>query len=456
MKKTLLIIVGVFLVCNICRAQCEPDAIAQSFLPQSSYFNGLQNMDYQIDTLYWDCWNKNTSPGGWPYQYIVHNRLKFLYDSENRISQIHACFYDSDPSKANTEQWNDKYKYHYEYNADGKIISYKKEEKNVNNWSNTDIYNYVYGENGLIDTIQWVHFGGGSYLFHYQYIYSYDEANNCIYSKLVSFNSNSGLWDNVFLHQFTYDNGYMTTDLKQIWDNDSWNYSDSISYSYENGQITNQTHLTWSYYGNWCNYENYIYEYVPLEYTYIYITQQTWDNGWVNKSYTVKQFNESESPIEYGFYAWQNGTWVKKGVCEYTIDGNGNCTYAVCKELVNGELADSRDNYSMELLFNNGISKLSITGQRFHVSYLQTTGMNENHGFEKANVFPNPGTNQFTIQTDTPFTKVIVYDLTGCQIYNQTLSETTIRINTENWPSGVYFWKAYDSNSAQSGKWIKY
>lgn len=457
MKKTLLIFFSLILTCKTGFAQFDPDGIAQSFLPHSSYFNGLQISDYLIDTLCWDFWEKTSSPGGVPYQYLHHNRLIFSYDVENRINQIDAYGYNSDPSKEITA-WYHNSKFVYEYDENGRTTCFKKLRKSDNNWKVDDIFVFFYNEQGLIDSIKRTYsWGMENYIDSLKYVYSYDENGNRIDYVLQRLNSYyEWTWHNLYHHKYTYENGKISTDLNQTWNNDSWRNTDSISYSYENGQVSINTHLKWNVNGGyWYNYENTNYEYYPSE-NKTSIVFQTWNDEWVNKSRTIKHYHENGSPLNYEYQSWENETWVNKSICEYAIDGESNCTNAFCKDYsTNGELVDSRDNCSMEMIFNNGMSQLPITGQWFHVSYLSVTGMNENHAFEKADVFPNPGINQFTIQTDTPITKVIVYDLMGRQMYSQTISETTIRINTESWPSGVYFWKTYNSSSAQCGKWIK-
>ena len=95
----------------------------------------------------------------------------------------------------------------------------------------------------------------------------------------------------------------------------------------------------------------------------------------------------------------------------------------------------------------------SVNSYQAKYSY-KLVGIDES-SLHQAEAFPNPGINQFTIQADTPFEEVIVYDMMGRKIFNQSASETTIRINTESWPAGIYFWKANNSSSTFIGKWVK-
>ena len=74
----------------------------------------------------------------------------------------------------------------------------------------------------------------------------------------------------------------------------------------------------------------------------------------------------------------------------------------------------------------------------------------------KVELYPNPGTNILTIKTTLPNSKIEIYDLNGKLIHNTAISHNVISINSDNWPSGTYFWKLIsNSKIAESGKWIK-
>ena len=87
-------------------------------------------------------------------------------------------------------------------------------------------------------------------------------------------------------------------------------------------------------------------------------------------------------------------------------------------------------------------------------------------GRETVAVYPNPGGNVLNICTAVtmwqPYNaRVEIYDLTGKLVCNQEITDNVTSINTENWPSGMYFWKVVFGTStgsvteAECGKWIK-
>ena len=172
---------------------------------------------------------------------------------------------------------------------------------------------------------------------------------------------------------------------------------------------------------------------------------------------TTKTHNENGILIQELYQEWENDGWVDKRFCDYTLDGFGNCVEGKWMDYVNGEWVDSESNYPLLVQFNNGKSILSEnSANRYRATYsFIGVGINESSSFHIEEAFPNPVTDQFTIQTDAPISNVSVYDLMGRKIFNQSASETTIRINTESWPAGIYFWKANNSSSTFSGKWVK-
>lgn len=76
-------------------------------------------------------------------------------------------------------------------------------------------------------------------------------------------------------------------------------------------------------------------------------------------------------------------------------------------------------------------------------------------------VYPNPGDNQLNITTKIETSILHVYDLLGNKMVEMPLTETTTTLNTEKWPSGLYFWKVVLDTSTslmtemKAGKWVK-
>jgi hypothetical protein len=68
-------------------------------------------------------------------------------------------------------------------------------------------------------------------------------------------------------------------------------------------------------------------------------------------------------------------------------------------------------------------------------------------------VFPNPGDNQFLIQTELARFNMQLYDLQGQLLLTQ---QNCKEVNTEKLPSGCYLYRIIaETGEATSGKWVK-
>lgn len=74
-------------------------------------------------------------------------------------------------------------------------------------------------------------------------------------------------------------------------------------------------------------------------------------------------------------------------------------------------------------------------------------------------VYPNPGKDVLNIEVRDAVDRVEVYDLTGRKVFENKILGNQIAVNTEAWPSGIYFWKVYSTSGStaliKTGKWIK-
>ena len=255
--------------------------------------------------------------------------------------------------------------------------------------------------------------------------------------------------------EIEYENDELTSKYYQRWLSPTgWTDVDWFLFSYENGKVSDWIHQRWDTLAqNWHNYEKETYEYHPEE-ERAYIISQSWDNEWINR-YRATNFISHGRLVIDSTQKWQNEKWVDFTACDYTFDDAGNFIEARWKDYIDGEWIDSDYNIKTIVSYNDGVSILCDYIQSFQARYSSTNSTPESHITNQTTVFPNPGTNQLTIQADTPFTDVIVYDMTGRQIFSQSVSETAIHINTASWPSGVYFWKVHNSSSVQCGKWVK-
>ena len=82
----------------------------------------------------------------------------------------------------------------------------------------------------------------------------------------------------------------------------------------------------------------------------------------------------------------------------------------------------------------------------------------------QSHVYPNPGRDVLHIATEWENAFIVVYDLNSRKMCGQQINGYSTSIATENWPSGLYFWKVYtiqvgpstgSGTLVETGKWIK-
>lgn len=455
MKKLLLVLL---LTCTLFRiSYAQYQSFLYGFSPESAYYAGLQGSSdshYQLDTLYWDEWiEAGHSPGGAYWWELGHYRYNFSYLPNGKIHQIQQYV------SSNGSTWGQAYRNTYEYDDFGRMASYTVDCKwSDGHWQWYNINEFTYDSLDRVIVNHLTSWSGAGYAdSHNEYQYEYDDEGHLICKAYYMFdvNGQTDMYFNRWL--YNYENGKLNNSCYQrYYTNTGWLNYDLYLYNYEDDEVSSVLHQKCTSDSLWYNYEYTVYEYTDNGATTC-ITTKTWNGEWVNKDRTTKTHNENGILIQELYQVWQNEEWVDKRFCDYTLDGFGNCVEGKWMDYVNGEWVDSESNYPLLVQFNNGKSILSEnSANRYRATYsFIGVGINESSSFHIEEAFPNPGTDQFTIQTDAPISNVSVYDLMGRQVFNQATSETTIRINTESWPSGVYFWKTYNSSSSQCGKWIK-
>lgn len=448
-KKILLALALTCAFYRIIYAQYFPEG----FSPVSPYYEGLQinaNSHYQLDTLIIEEWVGGTmsppelSPRRYVFSYLPNGNIHEI--------QMYVIYYGG-------STWQKAYRQTFEYDEQNRMTSYLEDCLwSDGHWQFYYIYDFTYDDSDRVIVNHITSWTGAGYADgHDEYRFEYDDEGHLISKAYYMFdvNGQTDMYFNRWL--YNYENGKLNNSCYQrYYTNTGWLNYDLYLYNYEDDEVSSVLHQKCTSDSLWYDYENTVYDYADNG-TTTYITTKIWTGEWVNKDRTTKTHNENGILIQELYQVWQNEEWVDKRFCYYTLDGFGNCVEGKWMDYVNGEWVDSESNYPLLVQFNNGKSILSEnSANKYRATYsFIGVGINESSSFHIEEAFPNPGTDQFTIQTDAPISNVSVYDLMGRQVFNQATSETTIRINTESWPSGVYFWKTYNSSSSQCGKWIK-
>lgn len=435
MKKLFSSLAFVFLFHGFSIAQFE-DTFIDAFLPESSYYQGhCNNSGYQLDTLDWSEWYNSGR-----YHSLCHYRYVFNYLPDGHVQQIRLY------ALANN-QWRLAGQYSFEYDENGRLTTYRKTQGG----QYYTIQEYTYDTLNRVSVIyvtNWVGTGDS----HKEYQYEYDEAGH-LTSQAIYW-PDQGRYFSRFLYE--YENDKMSSECYQRWiPSTEWNNVFLIHFSYEEDKVSEMLYQNWnSSEGDWYNYEKQVYEYFPDE-GKAFIISQSWDDEWVNQ-YRATNFISHGRLIIESTQKWQDGGWTDFTMCDYSFDDAGNFTSANWKDYVDGEWINSDYNTKTIISYNEGGSILCDYIQSFEAKYSSTDKIDESICANHFSIYPNPGTTHFNVLIDVPMEKVEVYDLMGHQMFSQTISGNTIRINTESWPSGVYFWKVIsETNNAVFGKWIK-
>ena len=73
-------------------------------------------------------------------------------------------------------------------------------------------------------------------------------------------------------------------------------------------------------------------------------------------------------------------------------------------------------------------------------------------------IFPNPGNTQLNWSSESLIESITVFNSRGQMIFNEEINYTRGNIDTNDWPTGLYFIQATKTGSQQSGlpvKWVK-
>ena len=445
MKKILLSLVLACLFHGISYAQTFIDA----FFPESPYYEGhCGYSNYQLDTLYWKEWHDNYSPSGALIHTLGEERYVFSYLPDGHVHQIMEYAY----AQA-YNQWRQGYRYSFEYDEGGRLTSYRSEQQKPNGqWQFYTIKEYTYDDQDRVSVIHKTSWMGEGYEDgHYEYQYEYDEDGHLISKSIygISIHRYFARW------LYEYENDKMISRCYQEWSSVlDWGNRDLYLYTYENNKIANIIHQQWNYEEEyWYNNKRSIYEYHP-ENGETYIILQSWNDDWINSSRSINSNHADDLLVTESVQKWQNEEWADNRICDYSVDSFGNLTEAIWKDCDNGSWVASNSNNPVIVSYNNDNSVLSATVRSYRAVYSKTQYIDDINA-NQTNIYPNPGQSYFVIKNDRPLTYVIVYDMMGHQMFSQSTSASTIRINTEFWPSGMYLWKISDLNSESYGKWLK-
>ena len=199
---------------------------------------------------------------------------------------------------------------------------------------------------------------------------------------------------------------------------------------------------------------------------YIGRTQSSYDYVGMTKGVSIASDNSIY--FAYAFRDGMNGLTIEHltpdfdtiSTLFYTIE-NAEVSYALSVEITESDdilLTSKSGFFDPTILWWTTVTK--FPAEAF-------VGIEEAHahGLKVAVAYPNPGKGVLNIRTGLKNARVEVYDMGGRLMHSQPLKGSVTPINAEDWPSGVYVWKIYQTDPSalqkgsgtlvETGKWVK-
>jgi hypothetical protein len=265
----------------------------------------------------------------------------------------------------------------------------------------------------------------------------------------------NGIWVNKTRIEYILDQCNIPTQLLTYhWDGNDWNlYSRTglLTWAdWPNRELAAYT-LQYMQENNWVNAERYSTQYDGDNYT---ATTEIWDNEqWVNS--TRETYSRTETKEEIIVENWTAQGWEKTEKYQGTFDYYGNPTgmyysswygtdWGLEMELF-FDLKYNESNDVTEMVFRYRDPELSEPvnmSKSVYSNFLHfTTDVPEISVLNNVKVFPNPVKNALNISisdADIKSFRVNITNLAGQTVYQDTFSNSSVAINTENLIRGMY------------------
>jgi len=376
-----------------------------------------------LDSIYY--WDWDTETAGWM---LSSRTISIIYDANNNRTNGVDQNLDGDV-------WVNFKKTESSYDVNNNIITNFIQNWTGNSWENEGNYFYTYDANNNRTSMMYQNWNSNDWMNIVMFSYTYDANNN----QLSGLNQKwSGEWVNVSQFVNTYDsNNNLLTELDQQWVLDSWENSKLMTNFYDEDNNTLSS-----------------------------VLQQNWYvNVWKDAYLSTYSYDANNNPTSILTQSWFNNVWYDIRLDTRTYDSNNNTT-SILEQTWNGyewenflqNLASYNamsfiENYSFKFW---GTGQTDVTsGDSTHYFMQPAVGVNDLIVSEgNINVYPNPGTGKFTINSSDAINSVEVYNLLGKQVYSEQLSNqlSTAEIDISDFAKGIYFVKISDGKNTSTRK----
>lgn len=131
----------------------------------------------------------------------------------------------------------------------------------------------------------------------------------------------------------------------------------------------------------------------------------------------------------FNFQLWEGDCW--SGELNHVSDACGTGTVTDIQVVQNGR-------YLIQVWDNNSGRMASSVPGWFNLTVQDASLSNEDFSLDNVNLFPNPITNELTIQADSSIDYINVYNVLGQQVYSLDPNINTTTIDTSTFNQGLY------------------
>lgn len=355
------------------------------------------------------------------------SQLSCTYDTNNNQT---SALYKSWNSTSLTNSWQ----YIYTYNSNKKLASAL-----FQTWNDTVLVN------STLNT------------------YSYDTYNNKTGDLIQSWNGSS--WDNSTQYTYAFNSSNnMTNALGQSWNGTAWtnSWKDTITYDANNNKA-NELDQTWNG-TSWVDNGDYSYKY-NASYDLTSVLFQSWaGTGWecsTFDSYEYDAFNNMTNVFEQN---WNGSGWSNYLIDSIAYDTHNNKISDVDHIYTSSWICDKQNAYayntdnfmlsSSTKQWNNTGTKI-IYGDSVYYYFHTVTGINDLiEPNESVNVYPNPATDNLTIEASQN-SAIEILNIEGQLIKSIAAVAGNTKIDVSSLNAGMYFMEIKTGKGVAVKKFIK-
>jgi hypothetical protein len=366
-------------------------------------------------------------------------------------------------------------------------VIYQVWDGSISQWVDDRKEEYSYDTNENTTTEIDSYWSNAQWIPSEKWEYTYDTNQNL--ATLINSEWINNQWVLIGKIEYTFDaTNNMTTLLIYEWNNNQWLLAAKLENNYDdNGNLTVETGFLLDT-GNWVAYVKYEHTYINnnrtnlTAYEWNFITSQ-WDYDWIDE-YT---YDANDNLITEIDSYWEINQWIAYDKFEYTYDLNGN-TIREIKFVWNNNVSQWEEFWKYEYTFdlNYDSSDLIVPSWYYdsydytynnmviaesyydfinpnwvetekiilnYSDYDSTLNIEDERLAQSVNLYPNPVSDNLTIDSEISLTKVEIYSILGKKV--KEINSDFKSILTDNLSNGVYILRIHSEKGYTTEKLIK-